>query len=396
MGKTYWDLNIDVPLSNNQFWDNGLVKENNIQWVLNDSDNDTLGIKFHIEQKFQSTPIKESQILIYGDSTSSGFHSFSAIYQTYDLIVINLDFENPHQQKEAYLIEGIIQQGVLQFDFIGLTETISRVNITFLQLTDHASNTLELSYPTEHVISKFEFAIEIITTNLLPPKSGELRISFPDDIQCNYFRGYIDQLQIDIEDFTSEIDIDYPYNIENAMKLKCPSLFFNIKNLIGFDCYLFAEIIAENTRTGQISIAYIVNQKVEAALVHYQARSTTINIPDDLLHDILEWTPDIINFQNSYYLITTPFLPSNPSNYLPGFIYSRESLQGYYELNAPFSFQFSSGFPLQPRKISGLSISNKNRELIKKCVQEANITLYLTNYFSMAEITTSNNIKLRY
>jgi hypothetical protein len=187
--------------------------------------------------------------------------------------------------------------------------------------------------------------------------------------------GIMQNFIVIVDPIITKIEMDYPNNIEKAIKLNTLRLLFEINNYLGFDAVFTAEMYSINTKTGEQSSIIPIREDVRGA--------TRANTPILVALDIPVDDPRFMNIApDEIYMDNAQFHIINEAGDL-GFAEVGTAFNGNYISMVLFDFYFVEDEPIYPEEVTEVEVSDDNRENIEKYVENVTINLEVQNSYSM-------------
>jgi hypothetical protein len=203
---------------------------------------------------------------------------------------------------------------------------------------------------------------------------GQFRMFFNGHIYFDELNGTLFNKVLDGEDQETNIDIDYPENIANAIDLSDAKLKIGLWNTMGFDVTLFGKLTGYNDTTGD-SLSIIFNDDdhitFDAATTKYDSVYTEVTIEDSV--------PALINIMPNRIKMTNVKFYVGRYSYDIGYAYKGAGAHGNSTAIVPFNFIFHNS-PIKPDTLIEIDISGDNQDLIDKQISSAALKLNLDNH----------------
>jgi hypothetical protein len=377
-----WDVELNVPLMAETFFVSDLVDSVNI--VLGDGNILTL----------QGTGSAETpafgDIDLNPDVESPAIPILSGIQSDATFPFVDSDPSDGTVQ----LSYGQLVSGVIGSRFQNVAPETQQVTVTFTELRTPAGAPFEIAWSgnsgwtnnnlegctigtinSGQILQNLHFSIT--ATSSLPngTQIGDLTLRANSNLAFGHFQGHLDGLTFPLEESASHINVDYPYDIDEAIQLQEASLAVTLTNRLKFHCQFNGQFYAVNNDTGEeryIDILDGNNQPYMANPATNEGPGTThLNFTNGI-EQLLQIMPDEIEIRNGFFVIN-----SSASGIL-GEVRNSDTILGDYTINAPFIFElFESTIRLQdPIQIE---ISQENRDRILNNALGAELTLNVLN-----------------
>jgi len=304
------------------------------------------------------------------------------------------------------IIEGTFDSGEMIIDFTGDVNDFQVLNVKFNQLITEAGDIYILALEPEDFIDN-QYSIDLsgisltdqdisgefwlIDIEILAQTSGadgapvgSVKLSIDDEIYFKDFTGFINDIQT--LDSETDVEIDYPTDIEQTIVLEEISMYFDIYNMIGFNFELMGDLVAyrNGVEIDRISLedefpaGYFT---IQAGLAEGVETLTSIEIIDnEHINSMLRKMPDNIAFLNPIYKV------SNLDSDVPGFVSKTHAIRCDYRIEIPLKATFYDDYLIYPDNVHEVEISQDNQDLIEERVNSAIIEITLQNDFPIGGI----------
>ncbi|MDD3049894.1 MAG: hypothetical protein PHR06_01990 [Candidatus Cloacimonetes bacterium] len=390
--KPDWNTDLSVPLINETYMVNEL--ETSDYFTVTDS-----LIYFSSSGQFQGEIIpndinlksKTSELMqVQTNSTISGY--------------LPID-ENDVYNESSGLLETLqiryakIGSWLLQIE-TDLTVPIDEMIISFHEVYDSNGNNKNIvitdftqthienmqglfigTQDNEELIPNLNFDITTISSNELREDAGSVRLFFEGNdlitsrIFFAFFHGRMKNKNFSMNDYSQLIDVEYPYNLDQAIEPYGVSLNLTLSNSLGFDVILRAVMTGYNDTTGDsMQIVFDENypETIRANAAPSPGEHSVTNITlFESIGELIALIPNRVN------LTDVKFIAAPGFNH-DGFAYSGTNSSGIYEFFVPFTFRINESV-ITPEKIVETIISEENQEYITKYAVSAVLELELLN-----------------
>lgn len=204
---------------------------------------------------------------------------------------------------------------------------------------------------------------------------GNIEVSIENNILFSKFQGILENYSLPSNESAQNIDIDYPYDIEEAIELQQADLAIDLTNHIGFNCEFTGDLFAINNISGDsISIPILDDQghnlliPAGSSAVPSQHQFTISNG----ITQLLQIMPHRIEIRNSVFRITGGTVGNI------GTVNSTDNITGTYNVTAPFEFILMPHTFLLNEPVE-LEISQENRDRITQYGVDASLALQVLN-----------------
>jgi len=219
--------------------------------------------------------------------------------------------------------------------------------------------------------------VMVNVSSSLPDNSpvGTMDLSMDTPVSFGLFQGRVATQDLPLQDEATTINIDYPYDLEEAIELQEARMFISLENQLGFFCVFHGNFVAENTRTGETATIPILDNQGNP----YTANPATDSGPgftelifENNVAQLLQIMPDKISITDAYFTVQSGMGGAI------GTVRDTDTIIGNYQVDAPFTFElFASTIRLQdPVRID---ISEENRTRILNNALGAELQLLVKN-----------------
>ena len=393
---TKMEIPLRIPLLNEEFFVIDLV--DNVNIFVHEDPNDATNtyLYFYSIGDIEGASINEEDLKLPPNNLGSGF---------FPLLIEEVEHVLPIIQEEENVVEVVsatISRGNFDFYFINLHPNITQIDVAIVGMLDLERQSLTIMIPRtqinggsfryslvhhyfsgvpegmdptiDDIFKNITFKVTLTGTNLdsLNPPLGEMKVCYDNSIYFNHVVGLLKNYRVNTDDNSTQIEVEYPYNIENVMQVNNPRLNILIENNIGFIFDFYSTITATNNRSHLSKSVHSVSRVYPAVSMNKPSTTDIVYIED--VEDLVNIAPDIIEITNSYFII------HNPDNII-GFASVGVGFEGDYNIRAPFDFTFTSTEVIRPKQISSVKISEKNRDYIEEYAKNVKMTAVLLNHF---------------
>ncbi len=379
-----WDVEFNVPLMNENYYGGDLINDDNF------SEDSTQTLFFYTEGLIEGANIDEDKLKITENSEGSGLVTISQS-ESGDSLSIN----NPSAVEDVQIVSGELLSGELKFYFDGIHEELQRVIITFIELREPNGNPVvkvidepisgeTYILPLENyriykdgednqILEELHFNLTQISSPSSEDSLGVMKLFYDNPLYFKSIRGLMSDLRISADDFNSEIQVEFPENIEHALELNRPEMKISIWNKIGFDADFYADYYAINNRTGATKTISVMSP-IQACQTPGDSLLTTIELNDEV-KELMSIAPDMFELRNTHFII------NNPENRI-GFASINIGYSGDYVATVPFDFTLKSGEPVRPASLTEININDDNRDLIRDSAKQILMKLRVMSEFN--------------
>lgn len=313
------------------------------------------------------------------------------------------------------IVQGKFESGEMILTFTGNKNNFNELQITFSQLINEDGSVLVKLVTPENLDANNQYTIylagltltdqdidgdfwlidiDVYTDSSLPngDNVGEVKFSIDDLIVFSSFEGRLNYVRtLNTE---TDVEIDYPNNLENAIVLDEISMYFDVYNQIGFEFELTGDLVAykDGVIVSALSIgspiiefpstdSLDVDLIIDASPGEGVEVLTRIEIKNnDKINHMLRLMPDKVSFINPTYKV------ENLEDVEPGFVSNLHSIRCDYQIEVPLKATYYDDFLIYPDNVFEVNISKDNQELIAENVNHAQIQLKLINNFPIGGI----------
>ncbi len=376
-----WDINVDLPLMNEYMYVSDLVDsvhffqdENHDVYFSSNGNIDSFDL-----DSLEIKPSSDVEIPLFSTITATGAMSLASMVTT-------------NQVKVAY---GRIQSGSLQIDPVGFDPQLNWAKIRFDEFYINnenlvitiPNNSSHIDYPlagitigtidNTTIIDSLHYTVTNSSSYTFPFHIGDINMSLHHILSFNSFKGKMDNYTLPVETSTTEIDIEYPMGIENAIQINDAKLLLTLDNEIGFDCKLYGKLYAYNETTGDSAYIDILDASghpfvLQAAYSVTSPRPSTFSLGrENGLNQLTNIIPTRFTIKEASFVM-------NSVGTSFGFANVGQKVSGTYIEDVPFDFTLFS-YMITPQRLDSLEITSENRDYIRKNVNSANLILRVKN-----------------
>lgn len=374
-----WDVNLKVPLMNKSFFVSDLVDSVNI--VL--GDDDVLNLR---SSGFAQTQ-ENHEIPFFPHLNVSNAPLLSGITQN-----ISLPISDAQNQVELWYAE--ISRAQLKVRFNSILPELEQAQLTFEDIVFPDGNAFQIEYNGSLDWLSFSLAgcrvgnadlsaaFEQISIALMVQSSlsdgsylGSVDIKLEDGLYFSEFDGRLYDYHFPSLENSGTIDIEYPENLENTIRLLEASLKLNIQNELGFSCELQGEIKAQRTDTLQEVFIPLEDENGNNLIIwpadENGPGSNEIIITKGI-SKLMQIMPHKISLENLRFKIRDDLMPDI------GSLRSTDTISCHYQVDVPFKMILYSSY-LKLQDPIELQIDEDNRNLIQNNILNADLGFLLLN-----------------
>lgn len=375
-----WDLSLRVPLMNRSFFVSDLVDSVNI--VLGDDDILVLrGTGFAYTQedtKVRFTPqVDASNVpLLSGVNTP-------------------LSFPIADAQDRVELWYGVISTGAVKVRFNNMSPQTQQVKLTFNDIHLPNGSVYEIEYNSSssgwesHSLDGCSIGhadlsavfdqlhLNVTVSSSLPNGTpvGSVDLQLNERINFSEMHGRLSDFDIPAMENAGSIDIAYPENLENTVRLMEAKLKLLIENEVGFICEIQGAIKAERTDTGQQVIVPLLKDDGSAMIIQAadaNGPGTAEFIMENGIGQMMQIMPNKISLINMKYVLRQDLMSGI------GSIRSTERVLCNYQVDVPFTMILFDSF-LKLKKPIELNIDENNQRLFRDNIGAADLQFMVLN-----------------
>ncbi len=374
-----WDVTLTVPLMNERYFLSELA--------------DTLNIQVGEDDVLMLTGTGEAETPPFGHVNFTP----NVLVEDIPLVSgtefdINIPLADP--EGRVFLTYGKLTQGVLSYLIETIDPANTEVTMQIPTIRTPIGSALELTYDGAagwhgydleecwigvHNSGQQTEYLEIhFTVNSSQPDGtalGTAGLRIADQIGFSEFEGYLYDYERALTGTVTSINIDYPYDLEEAVQLQQANIFVEVTNEIGFSAELHGEFWAKNNRTGVERTVDILDEEGN----HFAVTAATGDEPgitlfnfSDNVSEILQIMPDVIELRNSHILF------NGGHDGVPGFVRDDEQVFCTYQVDAPFVFILYDHL-IEAQEALKVDISEDNQDLISENILSTDLTFGITN-----------------
>ncbi len=386
-----WTTQLQLPLMNEFYYARDLADSNEIF-----IDQDSL-LYFSVNGLLNSNSLEENDLSINANPEGTGFIPIIDIMQSDSLQINPPDSDNNVEISYAEISSGFLyidfsetQVDLLKSVTLVFTELHTQTNQVFSKtfsgnelLQNNVLNLQSMKIFAQdkyQLISNLHFNImyESFIENTENQVLSNIKIYYPNPITFTYLEGLIHEKDFDIENFSDNIEIEYPDNFGDALSINQAQIKLNIWNNIGFKAKFSGEIKTTNS-TNKISKSLFLENYIINAPENTGDSVLTEIILIDSVNELLNIAPDKIELINGRYSIF------NPNNEI-GFASIDSNCRGTYDVQVPFNVALNEGIPLRPYSLNEIKLSESNRNDLKKRANKVNLIVKVNNQFTASAI----------
>ncbi len=373
-----WDVELNIPLINERYYVSDLIDNEN--FIAAPNNNIFFQASGEVETDYPQGLSWKQQ----GDPLSIPLPANNAV---------NGAFSMSNDSSGMQITYGEISQGTLRYAFTDMQDDIWMAQVMLWNIKDSEGNPLHILYNgtqnpqtinlagyhigkqgSNQVLTQLNYSVQVISD--LPPGSqaGVLTIEIPGAIEFTAVRGIFSNLSLDIDQSSAEVEIDYPSQIDQAVNVTDAQIAVTVINPIGFSFFFEGQFYAVNENTGEERVIDARDDEENpfevAASVDGIPSITELGFADSVNY-LLNIMPTRVELRNACFVIT------NPDNSI-GEIRADDVITGEFLASVPFRFILYN-HPITPDDAVKIGISEDNREIIRKNINSASLSLEVVN-----------------
>lgn len=372
-----WDITLNIPLINQKYYMRDLVDSVNV--VVDDQNNVYLRSEGELR-----TPV-------FGNVT----FDFTVLTDEFPILsgqTIDAYFDIEDDISGNRLSYGEFAMGIIRSSFSDILPQTELIRISFVELKNPDGSAFTISYSggkawTDHdltnciigtknsgtILTRLHFSIS--ATSSLSDNSvlGNVQLAINTAPQFALFQGILPNMRLDLEENDTQIDIEYPWGIEEAVQLMEADLAISIRNMIGFEMEFHGELYARNAAGVERSIPILDENNMPFVIAAANANGhsfTELGITNGV-DQLLAIMPIHIEIRNSYFNLQS-------SNAQIGSVRASDLINGIYTVNSPFQFILFNARIIVRQELE-LEISPENRKRITNNGLAAELSMEFVN-----------------
>ncbi|MBW6515893.1 MAG: hypothetical protein K0B81_04655 [Candidatus Cloacimonetes bacterium] len=376
-----WNVDFNVPLMNRMFHVYELEDESH--FIMDGEE------MFLVYCDDLESDIAASEISINPKTTDiTPISSF----ETGNIIPLYID-ETGIELEDIELIHGVLEEGIFKIEIIDPRPEIEEMEIICYDILDQEGQPFQVritdfttsvysfdlsgfsigDVENDQVLDYLEFFVQTTSEEFFYDLLY-LRIFFDEPLYFSYFRGYLENKRIRLNDTILANDINFPINISNAFQFDEGTLELTFSNELGFDTQFIGTITGVNEKDQKIYALYITEEDL---VVFYRAvgidtpTTTTVSITKPEVTDLINIFPEEMLIEESYFILGN-------SDQMPGFALASDKNSGSFTLKTPSIFSVSNE-TVVPDSIYTLEITETNRDYIEKYTEMVYLNITLEN-----------------
>jgi len=396
-----WITTLRLPLLNEDYPIINLTTTDNI-------DADDYVMYFYTDGIIENASIGEARLRISPNAEGSGPIPLASEHEEGSTRISIVDGESGEgEDYDVRIVYATVLNGFLNFHFSAVTENVATVIVTFAEILDDADEPLVVAIDPHNLppnnihaaplhgykftdlerpgiaLEELRFTVEVVLVDgvswgSINSTQGYMRIYYDSPIFFSNIYGWLESFRVDALDSITDIELDYPINIENAVHLNRPELVFVLNNYVGFETAFEATVTAFNTRGESLIYTTIeVDGMLKQAIEPGLPTQTTLRFgPEVGVDKLMSIAPDRIEITNAFFVI-------DQRTGAPGFASVGLAYAGDYRATVPFDFTFRPNQPVMPKELTEVNITGNNREDIERHAQGVVMHFTLRNYYTL-------------
>ena len=370
-----WDVDLKIPLINEHFYVSELV--DSVHIIVDEDNLLYLTTEGDVETNVLDPVVIEPNLCESSLTVLSGANPLQPIAFCDSLSDVILSYGEVASGEIKVRVADIDPDAGawnLEFEILTITDAQGKpLHLSYTEATDWHSLDLS-SYcigirDHEHPINELD--VQLTSSSALPEGSALAKISFliTEPIRFHTFQGRFVHYEIQAASSASDIDIEYPHNLDAAVTLSEAFIEIAVSNQMYFSCEFVGWFQASR---GDTVVAIPI---LDDDGKNYRIDAGTVGNPTHLvfsnrISELMQIMPDHIE------IVDVKFIIDSASGY--GTIQDTDTIYAHYTVLAPFRFILHDK-PIIVDNPTRISISDENREQISKYVQEAALCLKVRN-----------------
>lgn len=371
-----WDVNLALPLINQRFYASDLVDSTNI--VIDSTNVLTLQhIGENTTPHLNNVPFAPGADLDSVPVPGTGFTGY-------------FPFVDSNNQVEVSYAQ--FASGILRHRFLSVNSDVQELHLVLHNFYNASGEELTLTYhgesgwvntslagfhmgtlDSQQLITEIPFSLEVVP--VLPATTIAAIFSFQANtpLEFSNFQGLLNDYALSLSESNSNVEINYPFGINEAVTLQQAILTLEIENQIGFSAEFSGKFRATNdqgeTRTIDIVDENGDNYHTVPALstsspgISYLQFTTNIS-------QLLQIMPTSIEIIDGVFTIST--------GQTIGSAHSTDIIKVNYRVSAPFNFILHE-HEIVVKEESVINVSEDNQARIRNNAQSAELELKIQN-----------------
>lgn len=377
-----WDITLQIPLLNETYFVSDLVDSVNIV-------TDSGGLMYLQNTGEFDTP--EAGVVSFTPTVNlSGIHIPSGI--GYDGVLPLI-----YPEVNLNLNYGLVSSGSIKTHITNVDPRLKVLEIVFNDIRNDQDIPLMVHYTGNQAwvstniegyhfgdassssdLTELSFRVNAESTTGEQVDLATLSVALDEQISFSEFHGRITNYEIPVDARAADIEIEYPYNIDQAITIQNASIKMNVLNHIGFDCEFEGILIASNgTVTDTLRI---LNDDGRNFIVHRAIGNT----PGQSILEIQNITK-LLRIMPTSIKIQEGAKFTIESGDTIGVLKQSDKIHADYVVSAPFRFVLHDS-PISVQDPVKIEISKENRDRIKKNAVSSSLSLRLLNTLPIGAI----------
>ena len=379
-----WDVDLSIPLVNEQYYVSDLVDSVHIFTDQNELLQLVTSGELHTEEVFS-------------------VHLNPAI-ELSDMPVIAqapIQFSIPFQDSEnnVQISYGKIASGSLRYRFDILSSEVEAIIMQFEDIHDPSGAALSLEYSSEEWVevdlsgysigslqsnnSLDSLRISLSTHTAQDPGTmiANLDFQMQEVLYFEEFRGRIDHYEVSAADPAATLEVEYPYNLDQAITLSDAFIRIDVFNELGFSCE-FEGVLKASSNGNTVEVPIVDdagnNYRIPPAT---DTEPGTITLP---FHENISTLMQIMPRQIE--LVQAKFVIDSASGF--GSLKADDEITANYTIEAPFIFSLHE-YPIEIDSVLVISIPEENRDRIAKNLMQAKLDIQVKNTIPIGAVASA-------
>jgi len=378
-----WNVDLNVPLVNRLFNvfdledDSHVIIEGEEIFLIyyDNLESDDVASEISIKPKTTDiTPISSFDtgtiIPLYIDETGFDLEDIDLIYGLLEEGIFKIELIDPRPE--------IVEMDIICYDIYDLEGQPFQVTITDFTTSIYSFDFAGYSIGNiegDEVLDYLEFFVQTTSEEFFYDLLY-LRIFFDEPIYFYYFRGFLENKKIRLNDMIIDNEINFPINISNAFQFEEGSLELTFDNELGFDAQFVGTLTGINDKDDKIYSLFITedDQVIFDRAEDIDIPTTTkVIITRPEVTDLINIFPEEMIIEDSHFILGN-------NDQTPGFALATDKNRGSFTLRTPSIFSISNETVI-PDTVYTIDITETNREYIEKYPEMIYLSVTLENTF---------------
>jgi len=370
-----WDVDLHIPLINQQFYPSDLV--DNVNIVTDDNQILTITSNGSAETpEFGPVPFNPNSHMENIPIPGTGENLFIPFIDNEGIVEISY---------------AEVSSGLMRSKFTEVNSSVQELKLVFHNLFQANGEEFVINWTGEadwvntslaglhigtldsgQIIS--ELPVSLVVTPALPQGTTAARFGFEANSVLNFprFQGQLNNYELELTSSMGTVDISYPYGINEAVELQEASLRVTLTNYIGFAAKFSGRIKAEN-EAGEVRFVDIVDDNGD----FYYTIPAVGNSPGISVLDFHNNISQLLQIMPTELKMVDALLTISNGQGI-GHVEIDDKVIADYTVNAPMSFILHE-HDIVIQDEQEISIPESNREQIRDNALSASLSLLIKN-----------------